>query len=154
MSDGRVPLEFDSITNSQNVGANLNISMASFSHISGDSEVYILKFFYPTKYKQELLDDIKPYKDKLYSNMTTYEVNHQESVLTLRSMPIDLPKRQAMALVKKILKTDNEALLNTMHPCETIKQVASFKIKVFKKTKFTVDDLFNLDPDEELFYGD
>ena len=150
----RVPLELDSVVRGDLVENN-GLNVFNYASAMGSSNTYIIKFFYPTKYKSKLLEAIPHYKDTLYSNMTTYEVTDSESVLTIKTLPIeDLTSKKAISLIKKILKDDNEALLNTMHPSDIIKALAGFKIKLFLKTKFSAEDYFNIDPNEVLFYDD
>lgn len=150
--DGRVPLELESITKADSgLGSIGFLSVGGFNGINSCGDDWILKFFYPSKLATELKEDMAPYKDKLYTNMTTYVMNTTESVLTFRTKSIELPDKEAKKLIKDILKTDNEALLNTMHPCETIRQLCSFKIKVCRKKKFSYMDLFDVENMEPIF---
>lgn len=152
--DCRVPLELEGVVRSDAIETN-GLNVFSFIGASGSCDTYVIKFYYPTIYKDKLMIALPHYKDTLYSNMTTYAVTDVESILTIKTLPIsDLSSKKTISLIKKILKDDNEALLNTMHSSPTIQALAGFKIKVFFKTKFSAADYFNIDPDEVLFYDD
>lgn len=131
--DDRIPLELDSFTRNENW--------------SDDDSSYTFKFFYPSSLDKELHEHMVPYKDKLYDKMTTYEVCPGQNVLTFRTPNFVMPKKDAAKVINEILRTDNGALLNTMHPIEFIKDLAGFKIRVFRKEQFTYEDMFGANPD-------
>ena len=130
--DGRIPLELDSFNREESYNDNCH---------------YIFKFYYPTALDKELHEDILSYKDKVYVSMKTYEVCTGQNVLTFRSPDFDMPKKEAKKAIEEILRTDNGALLNTMHPVEFIKDLAGFKIRFVRKEQFSFEDMFGANPD-------
>ena len=131
--DDRIPLELDSFTRNE--------------HWSDDSSTYTFKFFYPSSLEKELREHMTAYKDKVFTKMTTYEVCSGQNVITFISPTFTMPKKEAAKVINEILRTDNGALLNTMHPVEFIKDLAGFKIRVFRKEQFTFEDMFGANPD-------
>jgi hypothetical protein len=131
--DGRIPLELESFTRTDTW--------------NDDEGVYIFKFYYPTSLDKELHEDIVHYKDKVYVNMTTYNVCPGQNILTFRTPSVSLGKKEATKVINEILRTDNGALLNTMHPVEFIKDLAGFKIRFIRKEQFTFEDMFGENPD-------
>lgn len=122
-NDGRIPLELDEIKDNKD-------------------NTLTFQFYYPSSYSKELMDDMKSYKDTLYSGIKTYALSNIESVLLFRTIELH---NINMKLINDILKTDTEALLNSRSPDDFIKALCSFKIKVCRKKKFSIDDLFKND---------
>lgn len=101
----------------------------------------IVSFYYPSNLNDHLMEDIRPYKDKLYKTFKAYELCYNESVLIMKFIG-DFYDQSIIKIVTDIIDSDNEALLNTRHDDDMIRELASFKIRVCKEKTFSFDDIF------------
>lgn len=119
---GRVPLELeDAVLNDE-----------------GD---IVVTFYYPSNLNKELMEDVRQYKDKLYTAYKNYELGHNESIFIMKLIGSDYDNA-TLKMVKEILDSDNEALLNTRHDDDMIRELSAFKIRVCKEKTFTFDEIF------------
>lgn len=127
------------------------LELETFSIDDSDEDYHriTMSFYYPTNLNDSFMDTIKLYKDKLYTEINNYSIGNNQSVVILR-IESECKKRELKKAIVEILKDDNLALLYTQNATTFIKELASFKLRHFRKEKFTFEDLFGKNP-EDLF---
>lgn len=139
--DGRVALELERFYFENEVSTGVNF-ISSLPYYGSGSGNIIFTFYYPSRDVNLLKELMAPYKDKLFSAISYYDICPNQGVMTFKSLPVGIPHKDAKKVINEILKQDTGALLNSQHPDDIIKELASFKIKVCRKEKFGIEDIF------------
>lgn len=140
--DGRVALELERFYFENEMSSSGGSFITSMHYHGSGSGNAIFTFYYPSKDVALLKELMTPYKDKLFSAISYYDICPNQGVMTFKSLPIGIPQKEAKKVINEILKQDTGALLNSQHPDDLIKELASFKIKVCRKEKFGIEDIF------------
>jgi hypothetical protein len=128
----------------------LELEVFDISTSYGNNHSVLFKFYFPSTMRVELKEAMDLYKDSLYTGINNYDIGNGQSVMTFQTPNIEVEKRELKKAIVEIIKEDGYALLYSQHPVPFIKELAAFKIKHFRKEKFTFEDIFGDNP-ENLF---